>query len=159
MLYGCDGAWWRKAQGAAGFKGLKLSADRATCARLAEVHHVAVAEGCDDIITEVPGHVGAGGNSGFQALNLAVQFGARTIILVGFDMHIGAGVHWHGKHPPGLNNPGPATVARWRAKLDAQAARVAALGVTVLNASPGSALTAYPKMTLEEALHVVPSQR
>lgn len=103
-------------------------------------------------MTAQAGVIGGGGNSGFQAVNLAAQFGVREIILVGFDMHLGDGVHWHGRHPPGLNNPRASTVARWRERLDAQAARLARLGITVLNASPTSALTAFPKTTLEAAL-------
>lgn len=68
-------------------------------------------------------------------------------------MHVGAGAHWHGKHH-GMSNPNSINTARWRVKLDAQAPRLRSLGVTVLNASPNSALTAFPKMTLAEALAI-----
>jgi hypothetical protein len=105
-----------------------------------------------EMLTEEAGTIGHGGNSGFQAINLAVQFGAKKIILVGFDMNLGQGMHWHGKHPSKLNNPNVKNVAHWRRRLDAVAPQIAAVGVQVLNASPVSALTAYPKMTFEEAL-------
>ena len=106
----------------------------------------------DELLTDRPGVIGDGGNSGFQALNIAVQFGARKIILVGFDMRLDAGVHWHGKHPRGLNNPGDHNLVRWRKALNGAAPRLAELGVAVVNASPISALTAYPFQPLLEAL-------
>lgn len=103
-----------------------------------------------------PGTLGSGstlgGNSGFQALNLALQLGCRDLILVGFDMHVRNGEHWHGRHPRGLNNPTAETTERWRVALDSQADFLKGLGARVINASPSSALTAYPKMTLTEAL-------
>lgn len=110
------------------------------------------AERTDRIMTAEFGVIGWGGNGGFQAINLAVQFGVRKIILVGFDMRVDKGVHWHGKHGYGMNNPTTGNVARWRVVADKAAPALAALGVEVVNVSPVSALTAYPKMTLEEAL-------
>lgn len=95
--------------------------------------------------------MGWGGNSGFHALNLAVQFGVSKIILVGFDMSLDHGVHWHGKHV-GLNNPTVRNVDRWRRCIDAAAEPIEALGITVVNTSPVSALQNYPKMSLAEAL-------
>lgn len=103
----------------------------------------------DEILTDRPGEVGHGGNSGFQAVNLAVQWGARRIVLVGFDYRAGPERHWHGRHEGGLNNPDDGQLKRWAATLDAQAQRLADLGVELLVATP-SALTAYPTTTLEE---------
>ena len=98
------------------------------------------------------GFIGWGGNSGFQALNLAVQFGAKRIVLVGYDMRCDQGLHWHGPHGKGLNNPTPRNVERWRRVTDEAADLLRFLGVEVVNCSPISALRAYPKMGLEEAL-------
>lgn len=82
-----------------------------------------------------------------------MQFGPpRKIILVGFDMRIDLGIHWHGRHPPGMNNPSQANVIKWRAVLDGVAGQLSDLGVTVINCSPVSSLAAYPKMTFAEAL-------
>ena len=104
-----------------------------------------------------PGRVGAGsraggGNSGFQALNLAAQFGATKIILVGFDMRVDRGVHWHGRHGAGLNNPREANMVSWRSALNASGTVLARYGVTVINASAESTLTAFPIMNIAEAL-------
>lgn len=74
------------------------------------------------------------------------------IVLVGFDMRLDLGVHWHGKHERGLNNPHQGHVDRWRSVLDSVSQVFERLGVKVINTSMVSALTAYPKMSLPEAL-------
>lgn len=105
------------------------------------------------ILTDEPGVLGGGGpNSGFQALNLAIQFGATRIILAGFDMHTASGVHWHGPHRDGLVNPHEICFIKWRRILDGAAALMRDLGVDVVNVSPASALSAYPKMTIPQAM-------
>lgn len=75
----------------------------------------------------------------------------ERIVLVGYDMTIERGLHWHGAHE-GLNNPQERNVLRWRRVIDDAAGTIKALGIPVYNASCGSALQAYPKLTLEEAL-------
>lgn len=97
-----------------------------------------------------PGIIGWGGNSGFHALNLVAQFAAAKIILVGYDMRLDKGLHWHAKHEG--NNPLQKNVDRWRKSIDNASVVFDALGVPVINASPISTLLAYPKMSLQEAL-------
>lgn len=99
-----------------------------------------------------PGHIGWGGNSGFGALNLAVQFGATKILLVGYDMNIHRGRHWHPDHPCGMHNPTTGTAGRWRRAIDAAAPALRGAGVTVINCSPVSSLHAFPVMQFAEAL-------
>lgn len=106
----------------------------------------------DQLLTDTPGVVGWGSNGGFQAINLALQFGAARILLCGFDCSLEKGVHFHGSHPSPLNNPRQASVDRWRAILDAQAPFLAQAGVSVINCAPHSRLTAYPRQPLLEAL-------
>jgi len=111
----------------------------------------------DRLVMNVPGKVGSGsaaggGNSGFQALNLVGQFGVSKIIMVGFDMKQSNGVHWHGRHGKGLNNPNDAGLRAWRTALDRAAETFARYGIAVINASATSALAAFPKMALQEAL-------
>lgn len=117
------------------------------------VKRVEVNKTADKLLIDFFGTIGWGGNSGFGALNLAVQFGAKRIILVGFDMRLDRGVHWHGLHPGGLHNPNARNVERWRRVVDEAAPMLKALGVEVLNASPISALRAYPKVPFEEAIN------
>lgn len=157
-LYAADAHWWEKHKGCPAFRGLRISqADQAArmyrglkSVALRRTRQIVrnprglIAAGSDDR--------GSGANSGFQALNLAVQFGARTILLVGYDMTIDHGVHWHGRHGKGLSNPTSDGIAFWRRNLDGTAEYLAAIGVTVINCSPISALTRYPKAELEQAL-------
>lgn len=99
-----------------------------------------------------PGVVGWGANSGFQAINLAIQFGARRLLLCGFDSSIEKGLHWHGRHPSPLNNPRQASVDRWGGALDAQAPALESWGVEVINCASHSRLAAFPRRPLMEAL-------
>lgn len=98
------------------------------------------------------GKIGWGGNSGFHALNLAAQFAASKVILVGYDLRLDLGLHWHGKHPNGQNNPLEKNVERWRRAIDNAAPVFDALGVPVINTSQPSALRAYRKMSFEDAM-------
>ncbi|WP_244464772.1 hypothetical protein [Martelella endophytica] len=115
------------------------------------MHRIEVTRHDDRILVNRPGVTGWGGNSGFQCLNLAVQFGAAKIILVGYDMRIDKGVHWHGLHE-GLNNPTERNVSRWRRVVDDAAGPISAMGIKVINASAVSALENYRKMDFREAL-------
>jgi len=92
-----------------------------------------------------------GGNSGYHAINLAFLFGAHRMILVGFDMRASDGVqHWFGEHPPRLRTELP--FARWIKAFGPLADDLRAEGVDVVNVSPDSALTHFPKATLADAL-------
>lgn len=102
------------------------------------------------MVREPFGTIGGGGNGGFQSVNLAVQLGAKKIILLGFDMH---GTHFHGDHSGGLRNPGEALFKTWRDCFDRAAPVLKSWGVDVINATPGSALECFQKMELCEALH------
>jgi len=117
-----------------------------------EVRLVECNKRADRFLVDKFGLIGWGSNSGFQAVNLAIQFGASRIVLVGFDASLQHGVHWHGRHPSPLVNPGQAAVDRWRLLLDQQAPLLDRLGIEVVNASRHSALAAYPRMDLLEAL-------
>lgn len=118
-----------------------------------EIRRVRPMLGEDRIIFEPLGRIGWGSNGGFLALNLAVQFGLRKIILIGFDMTLQNGLHWHGRHGGNLNNPRQASVDRWRTVLDAQADTLAAHGVEVVIGSPGSSLSRYRKLELGDAIN------
>lgn len=143
-LYACDGAWWRRSGGVPEFSGAKLTYEIAA-ARQFGLTRIAIDRGNNAILAGGDA-IGDGGNSGFQALNLAINWCAKRILLVGFDMTIAAGEHWHGRHPAGLNNPRQATIKRW---LSAQ--WTTPPGVKIINCNPESALAAYPKMSFEDA--------
>lgn len=88
-------------------------------------------------------------NSGVAAIALAHQFGARRVVMVGYDCQTaGKLVHWHGDHPAGLGNAG--SMSKWPAQFAKVALEVP--GTEVLNASRATALTCFPRVVLEEAL-------
>lgn len=150
-LYACDGLWWQQQGGCPDFEGLKITADREAAERWG-LQRIRVTRGERRMLFDPPGRVGGGENSGFHAVNLIAQLGVRRIVLVGFDMRVDRGVHWHPPHTGGLGNPTETSTRRWRLILDAAGSELAARGIEVLNASPESALKAYPKVDLVEAL-------
>ena len=153
VLYGCDGKWWKWRRGVPEFHNLKISQDAEACRAYPEIRKVDVDTNSNAIELKHMGKLGSGGNSGFQSLNLAVQFGARKIMLIGFDMRVDMGEHWHERHYPPLSNPHPNdNLPRWRRSLDGAKAALDAAGVGVVNCSAISMLTAFPKMTLREGI-------
>jgi hypothetical protein len=152
VLYSCDDAFWRTNKGVEEFPGLKISQDASAVARFPHLLKRVVCRKVDELLTGEPGTIGWGGNSGFQAINLAVQFGAKKLILVGYDMRLDRGLHWHGAHPKSMNNPTPRNVERWCRAVDSTAPILAQMGIPAINCSPVSMLTAFPKMSLAEAL-------
>lgn len=146
-LYAHDHAWWAASKGRE-FEGLKIAGEKRAADDFG-LHHVRVRAGDDRIVLDCPGEIGSGGNSGFQALNLAVAWGARRIALVGFDLSLDGGKHWHGSHARGLHNPTESALSIWRKRLDAAAPHLERIGCEIINASPRSALNAYRKAPLE----------
>jgi len=153
VLYSCDLKWWEFYKGVPEFTGLKVVHEKAAVAKFPDLKRVDVARFGNELLVKTPGLLGAGGNSGFQALNLVVQFGVKHIILIGYDMRVDYGTHWHQRHPYPLSNPDAAgNIPRWRKSVDGAARKLAELGVTVVNCSMVSELVAYPKMPLEKVL-------
>jgi len=149
VVYGCDPAWWRNCFGLPDYKGLKV-AHRSS---FSTVQQIKIDTTRDQLLTAEPGVIGCGGNSGFQAVNLAIQFGARRILLLGFDAADTHGVHWYGRaNGDGRANPGEWNFKRWRKAFDHAAVQAPSLGVEILNASPLTALTGFKRIGLEEAL-------
>ena len=89
------------------------------------------------------------------ALSLIKHFGPRTVVTLGLDGgDVGGRTHHHKPHP------WPQRVDCWdeqRKDLAGAVEPLKASGITVLNASPGSAVPFWPVVTLEEALCRLPS--
>lgn len=148
VLYACDAKWWGWHDGAADFAGLKVTYEKIAADKhnLQRVDLLPQGEGQDRLCL-VPGQLGRGENSGFQAFNLALQFGARRLLLLGLDY---CGKRWHGEHP-NKREQSPHTLERWRAIFDTTASEAKAMGADVVNLSAVSALKAFPKLTIEQA--------
>lgn len=153
-LYACDHHWWEQYQGVKEFKGTRVVYDKRTVDKYLglDMIKIEIEKHVPDMRFDKPGYVGWGGNSGFHAINLAAQWGAKKIILIGFDMRVDKGRHFFGDHPYSAVRPSEGNMRRWVPHLDKQAPILKARGIDVVNCSQVSALTAYPKMTLEEAI-------
>ncbi len=92
-------------------------------------------------------------NSGGGAINLATLFGAKQIVLLGFDMNLdpNKNQHWHKFY-----SSNPKTVsATFKMHLKcfpAIAEDASKLGVEILNASPDSSITCFKKVQLKDIL-------
>jgi len=154
-LYACDHHWWEAHNGVIPFLGQRIAYDERTIEKWLGLGFlkVEIKKYMEHLRFDQVGTVGWGGNSGFHAINLAAQFGAKKLILVGFDMRIDEGKHFFGDHPY-QGGPSAGNCKRWSAHLDKQAPAFSERGIKVINCSPVSTLTAYPKMPLEKALQV-----
>lgn len=93
-----------------------------------------------------------GGNSGFMGLNIAFLYGARHILLLGFDMQEGpkGEKHFDGAHPSPLVQAMP--FKEWVRRFDAAAKDLAKHKAVVINCSRATALTCFERQPLATAL-------
>lgn len=82
--------------------------------------------------------ISSGTNSGLAGLHVAIQRGAKRVLLLGFDMR---GTHYFGPHV-GLKNTSEARFVEFRNQFARYAQQLR--GVEVLNCTPGSALNCFP---------------
>lgn len=100
---------------------------------------------------KTPELIGYGGNSGFQAMNLAYVQGATKIVLLGYDYGMGGGnkKHWFDNsihHRASRNSD----YASWTLRMHRAAKHI---DIPVINCSLLSAIECFPKMTVREALN------
>lgn len=95
--------------------------------------------------------VHAAGNSGYGALNLAVLKGAKRIVLLGYDFY-SAKQHWHAGYRWVSTSAEDGVYAHWAEHFTSALPQLNRLGVEVLNASPKSLITAFPKVSIDEVL-------
>ncbi len=102
-------------------------------------------------LSDTPTELRTGRTSGYQAINLAVLAGATRILLLGYDGKVAADgkPHWFGDHPV-TSDPG--TISMLSRNLAWLVKPLAERGVEVINCSPDSAVSVFPKQSLESAL-------
>jgi hypothetical protein len=162
VLYACDQNWWKMYHMAvkAKFRGECWTADR-WAAHKYGLNRVQTYD--NPGLSREIGVIHSGANSGYQAVNLAYLFGARQIILVGYDMQLTYDLsHWHGDHPPGLGALPKAGYSNsgiddgrfddWVSRFKALAEDLALDRVEVLNASIETALPWFRRVPLADAL-------
>ena len=147
-LYAADSKWIEWHDGAPSFRGHKYSIEsqqtttRPGWAVLRNTGYVGL-----DL---EPKCLRTGFNGGYQAINLAVHLGAKRIVLLGYDMAPapnGLG-HWFGEHPDGTVSP----YQQMREAFDTLVEPLAAEGISVVNSTRRTALTAFPCVPLDVAL-------
>lgn len=138
VLYAADAQWWQHNPKALDFAGLKVSVK--TGEPLPKAVHALRQTGYEGFDPD-PGCVRVGGNSGYQAVHVAANAGAKTILLLGFDMH---GTHWHGEHRPPLRETGPATYDRWSRVFE-----TLKTPAEIVNCTPGSRIECFRMDRLE----------
>ena len=161
VMYGCDDRWWLHHEGVPGFEGEKWSSH--TNAETNDKRVVHERFGVRIVYGEHgkgfsldPKKIHYGSNSGFQAINLAMLMGATTIALVGFDwQRVDGQVHFFGDHPRGFGSPDFKTFSP---EMD-YAAKHLPPGVAIFNCTPGSALHAFPKRSIDDLSAIAESRQ
>lgn len=144
-MYACDYLWWQVHHKAtAAFKGERWTqdanaADRFGLNHIPGRHDVGLGTDC----------IHFGNNSGYQAINLAYLAGAKTVLLLGFDMSWdGERSHWFGDHQGRLkNNTDYAKCIRAFELMEPEK-----YGLQVINCTRRTALKCFPTARLEDAL-------
>ena len=148
VLYAADGPWWDHKRGVPEFDGIKVTCTVEAAKRWG-LKHVAVRNTQGGLpyrgVSLDPSFLVSGGNSGFQAFNLAVLFGAKRIVLLGYDMR---GTHFFGEHPSPLRKT--QSFEKWIARFSTVPAMLK--GVEVINCTRETALKCFPMARLEEVL-------
>jgi hypothetical protein len=145
-LMASDGAWWihKKPE----FAGLRYSLDP-SAARIDGVQ-VLKNTGTDGIELD-PAGLKTGRNSGAAAVNLAVHFGAKRILLLGYDMDADKHrSHFFGSHKFPLRDGSPFQL--FRETFKHQVGPLAQLGIEIVNCSRRTALKCFPCRPLAQEL-------
>jgi hypothetical protein len=145
VLYACDPMWWEWHNGVPGFEGCKITQDKKS-AKKYYLDHIQSAR--KPGLSLHPSTIHTGANSGYQAINLAYHFGAKKIILLGYDMQIGKRSHWFGEHPNGVRS----NYTDFLHHFKTIAAQLPALDLEIINCTRVTALNCFPTANLESVL-------
>lgn len=152
MIYAADQAWWIQYHAQlSDFAGLKVSIEQTPGVLPPNMPEgvLVLRNSGNHGFDKDPGRLRTGGNSGYQALHVAAHAGARRVLLCGYEM--GGGGHWHGDHPSPLTNS-RTLLPRLRPRFAALASELRDARVEVVNCTPDSQLTVFPRVSLSLAL-------
>lgn len=161
LLWGCDARWWHWDSGQRAlsqFVGVVATQDGRAVAEFPRLKWLEASEDTTQPVDSAarhggfdarPGYVRTGRNGGYQALHLAVQRGARRVLLLGYDQRPAPDgrTHWHEPHPKATP---PETYARltlpcWPTILSPALDH----GCSIVNVTPGSAIGCFRRSCLE----------
>lgn len=145
-LYAADAQWWNWHKGVPAFEGARYSVSTEAAKWGVEILRNTGKQGLE----LSPDGLKTGQNSGYQAINLAVHFGASRIVLLGYDMQpSGKRHHWHPDHP---NSVQPPAYLAFRDSFTTLVKPLAELGIEVINCTRSTALKCFPCRPLERVL-------
>lgn len=149
LLYFSDNSWnERRPELALDWPGPVVTANRNAKARLGDaVRRVDVNAMCERL-QAFPDHALA--SSGHGAACLAIAMGAKRLVLIGFEGQI-IGGRSHG-HDDYVQHDIPAYAERFVPGWTGLAPVFRRFGIEVVNATPISAITEFPRLSLAEAL-------
>lgn len=94
-----------------------------------------------------------GGNSGYHAVNLAYLFGAKKIVLIGYDhQHTYGKAHWFGDHDKTKFRKNAEDTDRWLRNFAELSRDLETRGVDLVNCSIETAIDSCRRSTLEKEL-------
>ena len=148
VLYGADLKWWEHYRNEA----LKFEKLKVTLRDGFDSKEVFYLEYSTIIpFDPKPTHLVSGGNSGYQAVHLAAHFGAKRILMCGFDMReVNGERHNHGDHPGRLNTA--LNFRKWIHNFNCLYPDLHKRGIELVNCTPNSALKSVPYVPLQEAV-------
>lgn len=150
-LMASDGAWWIANACLKQFPGMKFCLEKSALTRCSNV--VVLKRTGEDGLELEPTGLRTCRNSGGAAINLAVHFGARRIILLGYDMSMPAGLkreHFFGQHKFPLRGGSPYQM--FREQFKKMVKPLGDAGVRVVNCTRVTELDCFPKRDLREEL-------
>lgn len=104
-----------------------------------------------------PGYIGWNGHSGALAINMAINAGARRVILLGYDMKLNESnkQHWHALYRSAERtdfDPRRLPFERHMNSFPQIAIDAKRMGVEIINANPDSAIEEFKKIDIHELL-------
>lgn len=172
VLYACDGRWWNWHQGcrtAHIYQGRKFPAFtgrfRMSMTGLGSVTDpdiLKLRQGPQTGLSLDPTKLATGKSSVYQAINLAVHLGATGAVLLGVDMKDGTihrdgaarpSAHFFGRHADDSKPP----YQLCRQRFETLVLPLIEIGFTLVNCTPGSALTCFQMCELRDLFPERPS--
>jgi hypothetical protein len=149
ILYACDKGWWKEY----GRRVRHLDCRKVSLMGASKNFGATEIYRCGKQTGLGEKHIHTGGNSGYQAINLAYLDGCKEIVLTGLDCARTYGkYHCHENHPAHkkLGNPTDDVIRVWLQRFPTLAKLLAEKGVRVINCSRHTALQCFERMTLEQ---------
>lgn len=149
ILYHCERKWWNHYNGCPAFKGgYKAAMEDTPFSDVYQTPRSQMSEGFDLVYPNLV----TGNNSGYQAINLAVHFRPKRIILVGYDMKDALDGRHNiiGDHPKEIKRS--SSFELFRENIASLTKPLEELGIAVYNCTIDSALTCFPKKELKNVL-------